>query len=259
MQVVAVDMAVYPPSYGVQIGDNIRETEASRLTSRALPTSTPRSPHRPAALSNGYACSSPPPSSQQEGFSPHSHSNGSFDSFQSASSGQLYQPQHHNHQQSLSNLGQASDARRHPQAFSSNRPGDSGFSPTPNAASLDWFSSSNQNSGPAAAPSHYLHQMDPNSQVSSVRGGPVVGSGLPRLPSSSSHTASTSVGYSNPPTGWHVPSKPQGHNHAADDDGDEEDDGFGDFAEAPPSPHRTAAAAQEPALNRHASDSWISA
>ena len=33
-QVVAVDMAVYPPSYGVIIGDNIRETEASRLKTR---------------------------------------------------------------------------------------------------------------------------------------------------------------------------------------------------------------------------------
>lgn len=33
-QVVAVDMAVYPPSYGVMIGDSIRETEASRLKTR---------------------------------------------------------------------------------------------------------------------------------------------------------------------------------------------------------------------------------
>lgn len=34
LQVVAVDMAAYPPSYGVMIGDSIRETEASRLKTR---------------------------------------------------------------------------------------------------------------------------------------------------------------------------------------------------------------------------------
>lgn len=34
LQIVAVDMAVYPPSYGVMIGEAIRETEASRLTTR---------------------------------------------------------------------------------------------------------------------------------------------------------------------------------------------------------------------------------
>ena len=38
VQVVAVDMAVYPPSYGVMIGDNIRETEASRLRTRGSVT-----------------------------------------------------------------------------------------------------------------------------------------------------------------------------------------------------------------------------
>lgn len=52
--VVAVDMAVYPPSYGVKIGDNIRETEASRLKTRGsaktLPTQfqnfvSPAKPH----------------------------------------------------------------------------------------------------------------------------------------------------------------------------------------------------------------------
>ncbi|KAL0043906.1 hypothetical protein WJX82_004199 [Trebouxia sp. C0006] len=37
-KVVAVDMAVYPPSYGVMIGDNIRETEASRLRTRGSVT-----------------------------------------------------------------------------------------------------------------------------------------------------------------------------------------------------------------------------
>ncbi len=38
VQVVAVDTAVYPPSYGVMIGDNIRETEASRLRTRGSVT-----------------------------------------------------------------------------------------------------------------------------------------------------------------------------------------------------------------------------
>ncbi|KAL0024892.1 hypothetical protein WJX77_000588 [Trebouxia sp. C0004] len=41
-KVVAVDMAVYPPSYGVMIGDNIRETEASRLRIRG--SVTPQQP-----------------------------------------------------------------------------------------------------------------------------------------------------------------------------------------------------------------------
>jgi hypothetical protein len=40
VQVVAVDMAVYPPSYGVMIGESIRETEASRLRTRGSVTAS---------------------------------------------------------------------------------------------------------------------------------------------------------------------------------------------------------------------------
>lgn len=48
VQVVAVDMAVYPPSYGVMIGDNIRETEASRLRTRgSVTTQQPSELHQP--------------------------------------------------------------------------------------------------------------------------------------------------------------------------------------------------------------------
>jgi len=52
VQVVAVDMAVYPPSYGVMIGDNIRETEASRLRTRGSVTTPQPSELRHPSLPN---------------------------------------------------------------------------------------------------------------------------------------------------------------------------------------------------------------
>lgn len=230
-QIVAVDMAVYPPSYGVQIGDNIRETEAVRLKTRSSdfaqhnawqPASGPLAAKSGALLT---------PSAAQGSVHSPASSDGDFDDFQGPShplspaqqqspSGfdafQTAAPSHHSQQQTFGTgwsngpSSQSSTLHTPPsylfaQNTSEGSPSawqqDNGFASAHNSHKVSHGSTSNWFS---AHPSGPPGSQDP----------PAIGPG--------SLSAS-----------WGAP--PEAEASKQDED---EDEGFGDFAEAPPSPRK---------------------
>lgn len=205
-------MAVYPPSYGVQIGDNIRETEAVRLRTRgeepasytALQVSN--APHSHVASSSPFALQQVDPNHV-------SSMDGDFDDFQGPSDGPLY-----SHQQPVSHFG------------GTNATGTSQHAKQTFAADWDHYPTM-----------RHPHQM--SSYQHDIRN------------VSPAHPYATSPDHVHGQVHAHnEPAQPRSNHFTefgAMDDID--DDGFGDFAEAPPSPQRDDPAQQSipPVSDRH--------
>ena len=226
-----MDMAVYPPSYGVQINDNIRETEAARLTSRSGSTAPQTPPAGPAFHTANSGSAYMPQLEQQHSTHHSSMSDSDFDNFQGSSAHPSQtQPQQapvafppafpHQEQQ-----GSFSTDWHNSLASTSAPSGSTQNQFHPHSAEL-WSQAWQQNGDFSTAyHSHATHQPAASNAL-------LAQSYLPAQRSATDHR-SQELG---PVTGsWEA-----GHAEAIRENGSEDDDGFGDFAEAPPSPHKVA-------------------
>ena len=234
-QVVAVDMAVYPPSYGVQIDDNIRETEAVRLTSRNIHTAEGSSA---GSATSGSAFKR---HFEQKHSTHHSSfSDSEFDDFQGSSDHASQAGPQHVHtsnafppafppQQQQQQGSFVTDWHHNPASASA--PSGPSHDHLPTHSTEQWSLARQQNGNLSAAyNSHVTHQ-------------PAASNGFSARPHVPAHRYANDMaqqGFGALQGSWEA-----GHAEAIEGNGSEDDDGFGDFAEAPPSPHQVADAHQQ--------------
>lgn len=196
-------MAVYPPSYGVQIGNSIRETEASRLHTRGSDSASLATSWQPASTMQASP-STTPTAKQQNSLHPFNYTNGGFDSQEPSN-----HPSH-SQQEPVHGFG-AFEATDLPQN-----------SAQPSFAS-DWGHYSS-GSIPQSSPTHYEGSSNAFAMHPHLHPHRTVALNLAPHAILAQQTSSQA--------------------DKAELDAIDDDDRFRDFAEAPPSPQRSAAAHQ---------------